>query len=158
MDEKVYTINLRDAFEKPRRKRAPKAIDMIRAFIGRHTKVGAENVSVSNKLNAIIWARGIQKPPRKVKVKVVKSGTIAMVYHIDEKIEQPKPADKKGEKKAEGKEEKKDEKKAEARDEKKAEGKKEAAKATGKEERQEKAAKKAETAQKKPAAKKEDKG
>jgi large subunit ribosomal protein L31e len=145
-DEKVYTINLRDAFDKPRGKRAPKAIDMIRAFVGRHMKVGSENVSVSNKLNAIIWARGIQKPPRKVKVKVAKTGGIALVYHIDEKIEQPKPAEKKGEKKAEGKEERK----AEAKEEKK-EGAK-------KEEKQEKAGKGAETPQKKPAEKKEDKG
>jgi len=149
-DEKVYTINLRDAFDKPRRKRAPKAIDMIRAFVGRHAKVGAENVSVSNKLNAIIWARGIQKPPRKAKVKVVKTDNTAFVYHIDEKIEQPKTAEKKGEKKAEGKEEKK----AEAKEEKKEE-KKEGAKKEGK---QEKAAKEAETAQKKPQPKKEDKG
>jgi large subunit ribosomal protein L31e len=117
MEEKVYTVNLRDAFEKPRGKRSPKAIGIIRAFVVRHTKTDIENVRVSNKLNAIVWARGIQKPPRRVKIKVVKTDSIAFVYHIDEKVEQPKPEKKEekkaAEKKEEPKEAKKEEKKAE---------------------------------------------
>jgi large subunit ribosomal protein L31e len=127
MDEKVYTVNLRDAFEKPRGKRSPKAIGIIRAFVARHTKTDVESIRVSNKLNAIVWARGIQKPPRRVKVKVAKKDNIAFVYHIDEKIEQPKQEKeekKAAEKKEEPKEAKKEEKKAE-KPQKKPEPKKE---------------------------------
>jgi large subunit ribosomal protein L31e len=32
----------------------------------------AEEVSLSNEVNSVIWARGINKPPRKVKVRAVK--------------------------------------------------------------------------------------
>jgi large subunit ribosomal protein L31e len=100
-DEKVYMINLRDAFEKPRGKRGPKAIDIIRAFMARHMKADLGNVKISGKLNEVVWARGIQKPPRRVKIKAIRDGPIVTIYHIDEKIE-------KKEKKAEAKEKKKE--------------------------------------------------
>jgi large subunit ribosomal protein L31e len=139
-DEKVYMVNLRDAFEKPRGKRSPKAIGIIRAFIARHMKVGEENIRVSNKLNAIVWARGIQKPPRRVKVKAAKKDNIVFVYHIDEKIEQPKPAEKKKGEKAEAKkEEKKEDKKFENKEELKREETKKEERAEKKQESAEKA-------------------
>ena len=68
--EKTYTINLRDVWNAPRNKRSPKAIKVLKEYMKRHMK--AENVIISNEVNEQIWARGIQKPPRKLKVRAVK--------------------------------------------------------------------------------------
>jgi large subunit ribosomal protein L31e len=111
MDESVYMINLRDVFDKPRKKRAKRAMKIIREFIAKHSKTPLENVRLSNSLNSLIWARGIQKPPRRVKVKMVRMNGKSYVYHIDEKInvmKEEKPKEKK-ETKEQAKEEKKEE-------------------------------------------------
>jgi large subunit ribosomal protein L31e len=68
--EKTYTINLRDVWTTPRNKRSPKAIKTLREYMKRHMK--AEDVIISNEVNEQVWARGIQKPPRKLKVRAVK--------------------------------------------------------------------------------------
>jgi len=65
---RIYTVPLRDAYRAPWSKRAKVAIRLIREFVVRHVK--AQVVKVSPALNEIIWARGIRKPPRRVKVKV----------------------------------------------------------------------------------------
>ena len=47
-------------------------------------KVDISNVKISNEVNEAIWARSIEKPPRRIKVKVVKyeDGTV-WVYLLD---------------------------------------------------------------------------
>ncbi|MCC6064898.1 MAG: 50S ribosomal protein L31e [Thermofilum sp.] len=65
---RVYTIPLRDAYRAPWTKRAKVAVRLVREFVARHVK--AQVVKVSPALNEVIWARGIRKPPRRVKVKV----------------------------------------------------------------------------------------
>jgi large subunit ribosomal protein L31e len=78
-----------------------------------------ENVKLSNSLNSLVWTRGIQKPPRRVKVKMIRTNGKSYVYHIDEKIEVPKEEKPKG-KTEQAKEDKKEEpKKKEAPAEKK---------------------------------------
>ncbi len=68
--EKTYTINLRDVWTTPRNRRSPKAIKEIKEYMKRHMK--AEDVIISNEVNEQVWARGIQKPPRKLTVRAVK--------------------------------------------------------------------------------------
>ena len=70
VEEKFYTVNLRDLWAAPKDKRAPKAVRTLREFVKRHMKV--DNVKVSNEINQEIWARSIQKPPRKLKIRAVK--------------------------------------------------------------------------------------
>ncbi|MEM2896681.1 MAG: 50S ribosomal protein L31e [Candidatus Bathyarchaeia archaeon] len=70
VEEKVYSFSFRKAWITPRGKRSPRAIRMLKDFIKRHTK--SEEVLISNEVNELIWARGVQKPPRKLRVKVVK--------------------------------------------------------------------------------------
>jgi len=71
VEEKVYTIPLRHAWVvTPRGMKAPRAARDVRAFVARHMK--AEEVALSNEINSAIWARGINKPPRKVTVRAVK--------------------------------------------------------------------------------------
>ncbi|MGC8848849.1 MAG: 50S ribosomal protein L31e [Candidatus Bathyarchaeia archaeon] len=69
-EERVVTINLRDLVRVPRGQRAPRAIRIIRNLAKRVMK--AEEVKVSNEINEALWSRGIEKPPRKITVKLVK--------------------------------------------------------------------------------------
>ncbi len=64
--EREYVIPLRDAYEASRRRRAKRAINIIKEFARRHMK--AEEVKLSQGLNQLVWSRGIEKPPRRVKV------------------------------------------------------------------------------------------
>lgn len=89
--ERIYTIPLGKAYDYSRAKRARRAVKIVRSFIQRHTK--AEDVRISTKANELLFGRGMQKPPRKVKVRVVKEGGVARAYLADEK-----PEEKKGEK------------------------------------------------------------
>ena len=97
--ERIYVIPLRGAYEGVRTKRSRKAIKIIRGFIVRHMKAEEENVIISEAVNALIWKRGIQKPPRKIKVKAIKSGDTVNVMLLEEK-EVPKEEKGKAEKKA----------------------------------------------------------
>ncbi len=67
---RVYTINLRDAYRAPRKKRAKVAIRLIHEFVSRHMKV--EYVVIGNDVNEAVWSRGAEKPPRRLRVKVEK--------------------------------------------------------------------------------------
>lgn len=83
VEERVYTIPLVKALARPPNKRAPRAIQLIREFIIRHMKleipVEAEEekedlprLVISNEVNEKIWSRGIEKPPRKIRVRAAK--------------------------------------------------------------------------------------
>jgi len=87
VEERIYTIPLRRAWLVQPRRRAPKAIGIIKGFIQRHMKVGVRpeageeefleeeekpRVIISNELNELIWRRGAEKPPRKVRVRAAK--------------------------------------------------------------------------------------
>lgn len=83
VEERFYTIPLQRAWIKPPKKRAPKAIRIMKAFIQRHMKVGevaieeeegeeAGRIIISNEVNEKIWSRGIEKPPRKLRIRAAK--------------------------------------------------------------------------------------
>ena len=106
--EAIYTIPLSKAYEKPRKRRAKTAVKELRKFVKRHAKVDNENViKISNSVNALIWFRSIEKPPRKVKVKVVIEDPYVYVLLPEQKLEEVVKKEQK-----ETKEEKKEEKKS----------------------------------------------
>ncbi len=80
--ERVYTIPLTITRKVPKTKRAPRAIKEIKAFIEQHMAEDApvdedekgekKGVWLDSKLNEMIWARGIEKPPRKIRVKAIR--------------------------------------------------------------------------------------
>ncbi len=84
VEERIYTIPLRRAWIMPAKKRAPRAIRLIKAFVQRHMKVGETAIEaeaeeteggriiISNEVNEEIWSRGIQKPPRKLRIRAAK--------------------------------------------------------------------------------------
>jgi large subunit ribosomal protein L31e len=70
VEERAYTVNLREAWKAPRKHRAPRAIRVLKEFVKRNMKV--ESVIVSNEINEEVWSRSIEKPPRKLKIRAVK--------------------------------------------------------------------------------------
>ena len=77
-EERTMTINMRELVRVPRTQRAPRAVRLLRSTITRITK--AEEVKFSNEVNEVIWARGIEKPPRKITIRLVKDeeGTVTV--------------------------------------------------------------------------------
>ena len=71
IDERLYTVPLAKARHGPRNKYAKKAIRFLREFTTRHMK--PEALVISQEVNEKIWERGIQKPPRKLKIRVTKN-------------------------------------------------------------------------------------
>lgn len=72
-DAKVFTIPLRKAFRKSRKKRVPYAVRLIKEFVKRHMKVkNDEEIKIGKHLNEKLWERGIEKPPRRVRVNVTR--------------------------------------------------------------------------------------
>ena len=80
VEERFYTIPLRKAWISPRKKRAPKAVRIVKSFVLKHMKVRTEaeeeeepeKLVIDNDVNEKLWNRGIEKPPRKIRVRVVK--------------------------------------------------------------------------------------
>jgi large subunit ribosomal protein L31e len=68
--ERVYTIPFRCVKNIPKNRRARRAIKEIRIFTQRHMK--SDNIWIDNRVNALVWARGAEKPPSKIKVKATK--------------------------------------------------------------------------------------
>lgn len=84
MEERIYTIPLSRAWIRPRTKRAPRAIRLLKAFIKRHMKVDEESIRIANDVNEKIWSRGIQKPPRRIRVRVTKDKEGLITVHLAE--------------------------------------------------------------------------
>jgi large subunit ribosomal protein L31e len=80
IEERFYTIPLRKAWISTRKKRAPRAARIVKSFVLKHMKVRteaegeeeAERLVIDNEVNEKLWSRGIEKPPRKIRVRVVK--------------------------------------------------------------------------------------
>ncbi len=70
VEEKFYDLNMRKIWNTPRKKRTPRAVRFLREFIARRMKT--DDVSISEEANQMLWARGISKPPRKIRVRAVK--------------------------------------------------------------------------------------
>lgn len=68
MEERIYTIPLRDVKRVPRWKRAKKAVSSIKEYLIRHTK--SENILLDKSINEKVWERGAEKPPSKIRVRV----------------------------------------------------------------------------------------
>ncbi len=70
VEEKFYDLNLRRIWTAPREKRTPRAVRYVRQYAAQRMKT--DNVSISEETNSLLWTRGISKPPRKIRIRVVK--------------------------------------------------------------------------------------
>ena len=83
VEERTYTIPLGKASIRPPKKRTPRAMQMIKAFITKHMKLEMRveeeeekeelpKLVISQEVNEKIWGRGIEKPPKKIRVRAAK--------------------------------------------------------------------------------------
>jgi large subunit ribosomal protein L31e len=83
VEERFYTIPLSKALIRPPKKRAPRAMTLIKIFVTKHMKLNLKvsdeeeqdelpKLIISQEVNEAVWGRGIEKPPRKIKVRVTK--------------------------------------------------------------------------------------
>ena len=83
VEERFYTIPLSRALVRPPKKRAPRAMQLIKEFVNRHMKIAMKvteeeeeeelpQLIISKEVNEKIWDRGIEKPPRKIKTRITK--------------------------------------------------------------------------------------
>jgi len=95
VEERVYTIPLGKATVRPPKKRAPRAIQLIRAFITKHMKVEMHleeeeeegelpRVIISSEVNEKVWGRSIKKPPRKIRVRAAKDSDGNVTVYLAE--------------------------------------------------------------------------
>lgn len=114
-EERVFTVPLRGAFGKSRRFRASNATRIIRSFLVKHMKT--ENVKIGDSINKTVWKKGIQKPPRRLRIHALKEEDTIYAELLGTEIKTPsteevkKKEEKKEEKKKKIKEERKERKK-----------------------------------------------
>jgi large subunit ribosomal protein L31e len=83
VEERIYTIPLGKASVRPPKRRAPRAIQMIKAFVTKHMKLEMRveeeeekeelpKLMISKEVNEKVWGRGIEKPPKKIRVRAAK--------------------------------------------------------------------------------------
>lgn len=69
VEVKEMVIPLRAAWSVPRTKRANRAMAEVRNHVAKHMKMrDDEDMFIDAAVNEAIWARGMQKPPRKIRV------------------------------------------------------------------------------------------
>ena len=69
--ERVYTIPLGKVLLSPDNQRAKRAINMIKEFARKHMKT--QEIKIDEDVNQLVWARGICRPPRKIRVLLTKT-------------------------------------------------------------------------------------
>ena len=80
IDERIYTVPLRRAYwTGSRLRRSNRAVRILRKFVERHMK--PEEIVILAEVNEKIWSRGIQKPPRRIRIRATKnSDNLVRVY------------------------------------------------------------------------------
>jgi len=83
VEERTYVIPLQKALVRPPKKRAPRAMQLIKAFVTKHMKLEMKvseeeeeeelpQLIISKEVNEKVWEKGIEKPPRKIRVRAAK--------------------------------------------------------------------------------------
>ena len=70
VEERLYTIPLRRFLFTPPKLKAKRAIKVIRTYIQRHLK--PEGIKISEEVNQLLWSRGPENPPPRIRVKALK--------------------------------------------------------------------------------------
>ena len=91
-EERIYTINLGKALISQSQHRAVRAVNMVREFASKH--MGGSEVKIDEDLAHQIWARGVRRPPRKIRVRIWRGDSdeiIVSKYDGDDSVETPGP-------------------------------------------------------------------
>ncbi|MHA1265136.1 MAG: 50S ribosomal protein L31e [Candidatus Helarchaeota archaeon] len=82
LEERLYVVPLGRVKNTPVKKRSKRAVNMLREFVIRHMK--PDGLIIDPELNELIWRRGIEKPPRKIRIRVTKDREgLVTVYPVD---------------------------------------------------------------------------
>lgn len=100
-NEKVITIPLTAAKNHARANRSVKALSELKRQLFKHYRAKPANIRLSAGINQSVWARGREKPPAKLTLRVVPDEDLLRVFLASEKVEEKKtkPAKTKTEKK-----------------------------------------------------------
>jgi len=71
VEERVYTIPLKQSWIAPIKKRTPRGVRLIRGFVRKHMKV--EDPIITQEVNEHLWKRGVEGLPRRVRVRVTRN-------------------------------------------------------------------------------------
>ncbi len=84
VEERIYTVPLSKAWISPPNKRTSRAMRILRSFMIKHMKLESRKegeaeeeeeparLIIDNEVNEKMWSRGIEKPPRKIRVRAEK--------------------------------------------------------------------------------------
>lgn len=94
VEERIYTVPLGKAWIMPPRKRSPRAMRILKAFVTKHMKLEAKKeeeeeeepatLVITNEVNERIWVRGAEKPPRKIRIRATKDKDGNIKVHLAE--------------------------------------------------------------------------
>jgi large subunit ribosomal protein L31e len=93
LEERIYTIPLQRALVRPPKKRAPRAMQLVKLFVIKHMKMPIvitdeedelPQLIITQKVNEKIWGKGIEKPPRKIRVRVTKDKNEDVTVYLAE--------------------------------------------------------------------------
>jgi len=93
VEERIYTIPLQKALVRPPKKRAPRAMQLVKLFVIRHMKMAVTvteddeelpQLIITQKVNEKIWSKSIEKPPRKIRVRVTKDRNDTVTVYLAE--------------------------------------------------------------------------
>ncbi|MDR0318426.1 MAG: 60S ribosomal protein L31 [Nitrososphaerota archaeon] len=93
VEERIYTIPLQRALVRPPKKRAPRAMQLLKIFVARHMKMPITiteedeelpHLIITPKVNEKIWSKGIEKPPRKIRVRITKDRNDDITVYLAE--------------------------------------------------------------------------
>jgi len=95
VEERFYTIPLSKALIRPPKKRAPRAMQLVKIFITKHMKLAVTvsedeeeeelpQLVITQEVNQKIWERSIEKPPRKIRVRATKDKDGNVTVHLAE--------------------------------------------------------------------------
>jgi large subunit ribosomal protein L31e len=93
VEERTYTVPLAKALIMPPRKRAPRAMHIIRSFVVKHMKIPSRAeeedeeppiLTITKEVNEKVWSKGIEKPPRKIRIRATKDNEGNVTVHLAE--------------------------------------------------------------------------
>jgi large subunit ribosomal protein L31e len=95
VEERIYIIPLQKALVRPPKKRAPRAMQLVKIFVTKHMKMAVTvsedeeeeelpQLIITKEVNEKIWSRSIEKPPRKIRVRVTKDKDGNVTVHLAE--------------------------------------------------------------------------
>ncbi len=81
IEERIYTIPFYPKLAYSKRvKRASRAIRILREFVQRHMK--ATNIIIAPEVNERIWFKGREKPPRRIRVRCLRTAEDKIEVHL----------------------------------------------------------------------------